>query len=204
MLKGSHVLYTMKYETYLKILYWTVLCKCYLQIKHRKQCSIQAMFSLMEGNTVGGGGVCVLYFCWFCRGQWKVCRLFFNLFIFNWRIIAFQYYIGLYQTSLCISHRLANFISVSPVLSEGKRWRNRFLCLGAPSSPSVTLHHKPPAVGERTRTPKDPSGPQWPQLTCPSDLRLLPLAHLTKAHLCAFTASIEGVPSDWGKWSGYC
>ena len=152
--------------------------------------------------------VCVFYiFAGFVLDSEKSAGFFFNLFIFNWRIIAFQYYIGLYQTSLCISHRLANFISVSPVLSEGKRWRSRFLCLGAPSSPSavmVTLHHKPPAVGERTRTPKGPSGPQCPQLTCPSDLRLLPLARLTKAHLCPFRASTEGVPSDWGKWSGYC
>ena len=67
----------------------------------------------------------------------------------------------------------------------------------------VILYRKPAAAGERTRTPKDPSGPQWPQLTCPADLLLLPLAHLTKAHLCAFTASTECVPSDRGKRSGY-
>ena len=93
-----------------------------------------------------------------------------------------------------------------PLLSERKHWRNRFLSLGAQSSTSavmVILYRKPAAAGERTRTPKDPSGPQWPQLTCPADLLLLPLAHLTKAHLCAFTASTECVPSDRGKRSGY-
>ena len=124
---------------------------------------------LYEGNTVGGGSVFVLYFCWFCHGQWKVCRLFFkNLFIFNWRIIALQYGIGLYQTSIWVSHSVASFISVCPLLSEGKRWRNWFLCLGAQSSTSavmVILYCKPPAAGERTKTPEDPSGPQWPRLS---------------------------------------
>ena len=208
MLKGSHALYTMKYETYLKILFWIVLCKCCLQIKHRKQCSIQAMFSSMEGNTVGGGGVFVLYFCWFCHGQWKVCGLF--LFIFNWRIFALQYCIGLYQTSIWVSHRVSNFISVCPILPEGKHWRNWFICLGAQSIPLLwwlyyTANHQQQVRGQGPqRILQVPSGHSWAQLTCPADLLLLLLAHLTEAHLCAFTASTECVPSDWGKQSGYC
>ena len=61
MVKGIHALYTMKYKTYLKMFFCASLCKCYLKIKHRNQCSIQAMFSLIEGNTVDGGGVfCLL------------------------------------------------------------------------------------------------------------------------------------------------
>ena len=33
------------------------------------------------------------------------CFIFLNVFIFNWRIIALQYYIGFYQISTWISHR---------------------------------------------------------------------------------------------------
>ena len=35
------------------------------------------------------------------------CFIFLNVFIFNWRIIALQYYIGFYQISTWISHRFA-------------------------------------------------------------------------------------------------
>ena len=56
MVKGIHALHTMKYETYLKMFFCTILCKCYLKIKQRNQCSIQATFTAVEESTVGGGG----------------------------------------------------------------------------------------------------------------------------------------------------
>ena len=56
MVKGIHALYTMKYKTYLKMFFCTILCKCYLKIKHRNQYSIQATFTSVEESTVGGGG----------------------------------------------------------------------------------------------------------------------------------------------------
>lgn len=62
---------------------------------------------------------------------------------------------------------------------------------GAQSSTSavMVILCKPPAAGERTRSPRGslqvPSGHSWAQLTCPTDLLLLLLAHLTEsAPLC--------------------
>ena len=151
--------------------------------------------------------------CWFCQGQWQVCKL--SKFIFNWRIIALQYCTGFYQTSVWISYSAADSTSVCPILSEGKHWWNRPLCIGTQSSTStvvVTLHCKPPAPGQRTRTQKDPPRPLWSQLSilgaalptsscCPAWL-----AHPTRQRedLGTFTASTECVPSELGKWSGYC
>ena len=72
MVKGIHALYTMKYKTYLKMFFCTILCKCYLKIKHRNQYSIQATFTSVEESTVGGGGgVCSALFSGFVVGSEK-------------------------------------------------------------------------------------------------------------------------------------
>ena len=162
---------------------------------------MQAIFSLIEGNTV----VCSV--CWFFQGQWQVCKLF--KFIFNWRIIALQYCIGFYQTSVWVSYSTADSTSVvHPILSEGKRWRNGPLYIGTQSSTStvvVTLHCKPPATGQRTRTQKDPPCPQWSQPST-AELPRRPAASPAdqpgwptwpaNERTSAFTASTGRVPSD--------
>ena len=188
----------------LKFFFWTILYKCYLQIKHRNQCAIQAMFSLIEGNTVDGGGV----FCLLILSR-SVTNLQAFKFISNWRIIALQYCIGFYQTSVWISYSVADSTSMCPILSEGKHWWNELLCIGTQSSTStvvVTLHRKPPATGQRTRTQKDPPCPQWSQLStvgtalatccfcwCPAWL-----VHPTRQRegLGTFTASTGCAPSN--------
>ena len=71
MVKGIHALYTMKYKTYLKMFFCTILCKCYLKIKHRNQCCIQETFSSMEGNTMGGGGGVFVLLAGFVMGSEK-------------------------------------------------------------------------------------------------------------------------------------
>ena len=49
---------------------------------------------------------CTYCSCWRCfKNQQKLVSSFFNLFIFNWRIIALQYCVVFCQTSVWISHR---------------------------------------------------------------------------------------------------
>lgn len=70
MVKGILALYTTKYKTYLKFFFCTILCKCYLKIKLRNQCSTQATSTSMEENTVGGGGgVCSALFTGFVSSE---------------------------------------------------------------------------------------------------------------------------------------
>ena len=50
-------------------------------------------------------GSLILFFFYICNAFILFIHIFLNLFIFNWRIIALQYYVGFCHTSTWISHR---------------------------------------------------------------------------------------------------